>query len=83
MENSHLLRKVFVVFDEFLGFKTKSGWTKRFDKAKIFSQKHHIFQTYDLKKELEKSDTTVRIVPIQMMLDESDYVALRLGGYLE
>lgn len=83
MENSHLLRQVFVVFDEFKGFKTKSGWTKRFDKAKIFSQKHHINQTYDLRKEFEKPDTTLRVVPIQMMLDESDYLALRLGGFLE
>lgn len=72
-----------MVFDELNGFRTKTGWTKNFSKAKIFAQRHHIMQTYDLKIELKKQDPTMRIVPIQMMLDENDYMALQLGGYLE
>lgn len=82
MENNHLLRTVYVVFDEFKGFRTKSGWNKTFRLARIFSHKTYAIQAIG-KKEYEKSDTTIRLVPIQMMIDNSDYTALRLGGYLE
>lgn len=83
MDANHLLRTVYVVFDEFKGFRTKSTWDKSFKKAKIFTHRTFAVQTSDVKKELDKPNTTVRLVPIQMMIDESDYTALRLGGYLE
>ncbi|MCK9529536.1 MAG: hypothetical protein M0R77_03090 [Gammaproteobacteria bacterium] len=83
MENNHLLRTVYVVFDEFNGFKTKNGWNKSFRLAKIFTHKTYALNTHDVKKELKKPDTTVRLVPIQMMIEEADYTALKLGGYLE
>lgn len=83
MANNHLFRTVYMVFDELNGFRTKTGWTKSFTKAKIFAQRHHIMQTYDLKTALMKKDPTMRIVPIQMMIEEADHTALRLGGFLE
>lgn len=82
MENNHLLRTVYVVFDEFNGFRTKNGWNKSFRMARIFSHKTYAIQAVG-KKEFDKPDSTARLVPIQMMIDESDYTALRLGGYLE
>lgn len=82
MENNHLLRTVYVVFDEFNGFRTKNGWNKSFRLARIFSHKTYAIQAVG-KKEFDKPDSTARLVPIQMMIDESDYTALRLGGYLE
>lgn len=83
MENNHLLRTVYVVWDEFNGFKTKSGWNKSFRMAKIFTHKTYALSNYDVKDAMAKPNTTVRLVPIQMMIDECDYTALRLGGYLE
>lgn len=82
MENNHLLRTVYVVFDEFNGFRTKNGWNKSFRMARIFSHKTYAVQAVG-KKEFDKPNSTARLVPIQMMIDESDYTALRLGGYLE
>lgn len=83
MESNHLLRTVYVVFDEFNGFKTKSGWNKSFRMAKIFTHRTYALQTDGVRKEIEKPNTTVRLVPIQMMIEEADHTALRLGGFLE
>ena len=82
MKNNHLLRTVYVVFDEFNGFRTKNGWNKSFRLARIFSHKTFAIQAAG-KKEMADPNTTMRLVPIQMMIDECDYTALRLGGYLE
>lgn len=82
MENNHLLRIVYVVWDESMGFRTKNGWNKSFRLARIFSHKTFAIQAVG-KKEFADPNTTLRLVPIQMMIDECDHTALRLGGYLE
>lgn len=82
MENNHLLRTVYVVFDESNGFRTKNGWQKSFRLARIFTHKTYAIQAVG-KKEFNKPDTTLRLVAIQMMIEEADYTALLLGGFLE
>ena len=82
MESNHLLRTVYVVFDESNGFRTKNGWNKSFRLARIFSHKTFAIQAVG-KKEFSAPGSTIRLVPIQMMIDEADHTALRLGGYLE
>ena len=78
--SDHLIRKVYIAFDEINGFRTKNGWTKSFAKARIFSHKTFLKQACGDPDDLTG---TLRAVPIMMVVEESDYTALKLGGFLE
>lgn len=61
-------------------FKARTGMTKKFTSARMFSRKNHLVSSVG-KKNID--DGSVIAVPIKMTLSEQDMIILKMGGEID